>query len=91
MHIGDFVRTLYEDELQNAAARRENLRLMQGEDLPVGICDDHELHLAAHRRAALDYAYETLRRKSPEKAKALEAHIAAHTEKINEAKENKNA
>lgn len=91
MHIGDFVRTLYEDELQNAAARRENLRLMQGEALPVGICDDHELHLAAHRRAALDYAYETLRRKSPAKAKALEAHIAAHTEKINEAKENENA
>ena len=44
-----------------------------------------------YRRAALDYAYETLRRKSPAKAKALEAHIAAHTEKINEAKENENA
>ena len=91
MHIGDFVRTLYEDELQNAAARRENLRLMQGEALPVGICDDHELHLAAHRRAALDYAYDKLRRKNPAAAQALEAHIALHTEKLNLAKEKQNA
>ena len=91
MHIGDFVRTLYEDELQNAAARRENMHLMKGESLPVGICDDHELHLAAHRRAALDYAYDKLRRRDPAAARALEAHIAAHTEKLNLAKEKQNA
>ena len=91
MHIGDFVRTLYEDELQNAAARRENMRLMKGESLPVGICDDHELHLAAHRRAALDYAYDKLRQRDPAAARALEAHIAAHTEKLNLAKEKQNA
>lgn len=91
MHIGDFVRTLGEDDLQNAAARRENNRLMRGEALPLGVCDDHELHLAAHRRAALDYAYDKLRRKDPEKARALETHIALHAEKIKEAKETNHA
>lgn len=91
MHIGDFVRTLDEDELQNAAARRENNRLMRGETILLGICDDHIQHIAVHRRAALDYAYDKLRRKNPEKARALEAHIALHAEKIKEAKENKNA
>ena len=73
------------------ATNLENLRLMKGEALPVGICDDHELHLAAHRRAALDYAYDKLRRKNPAAAQALEAHIALHTEKLNLAKEKQNA
>ena len=48
-------------------------------------------HPLAHRRAALDYAYDKLRRKDPEKARALETHIALHAEKIKEAKETNHA
>ena len=94
MHIGDFLRTLDEDERGEAAARRENRLLLAGTPVDIGICDDDELHLELHRRAALDYDYEKLRKASPASAAALEMHIAAHLarmEKQNERKESADA
>ena len=79
MHIGDFVKTLYEDDLQSAAARRENGMLLSGAFLEVAPYDDHEIHIAEHRRAALEYAYTKLRRENSARAAALEEHIRAHT------------
>ena len=78
MHVGDFLRTLYEDELQSAAARRENGELLRGKALEVFPYDDHELHISEHRRAALEYSYYKTRKASPARAAALAAHIAAH-------------
>lgn len=68
MHIGDFVRTLYEDDLQSAAARRENGELLAGVRVATGACDDHEIHLAEHRRAALEYSYSKMKRSDPVRA-----------------------
>ena len=81
MHLGDFMRTLGEDELQSAAARRENDELLCGKSLDVSSFDDHELHIAEHRRAALEHSYFILKREDPKKAAALEMHIAAHEKK----------
>lgn len=78
MHVGDFVRTIYEDELQSAAARRENRALLRGESLDIAPYDDHEIHVAEHRRAALEYGYSKTRREDPVRAAALEKHIEAH-------------
>ena len=78
MHVGDFLRSVYEDELQSAAARRENGELLRGKALAVCPYDDHELHIAEHRRAALEYSYYKSRQAAPSLAAALEEHIAAH-------------
>ncbi|MBR5538428.1 MAG: hypothetical protein IKU61_00865 [Clostridia bacterium] len=78
MHIGDFVRTLYEDDMQSASARRENGMLLRGERTDTAPYDDHELHISEHRRAALEYGYSKLRKENPLRAAALEEHIAAH-------------
>ena len=81
MHIGDFVRTLYEDDLQSAAARRENGELLRGKRVSVTPYDDHEIHIAEHRRAAMDYGYYKVCGASPRRAEALAAHIAEHEQK----------
>ena len=78
MHIGDFVRTLYEDDMQSAAARRENCSLLLGSPLETAPYDDHEIHIAEHRRAALEYGHSKTRREDPLRAAALENHIEAH-------------
>ena len=78
MHVGDFIRTLDEDDLQSAAARRENGELLRGSALPVSPYDDHEIHLTEHRRAALEYGYAKMRAASPSQAAALENHIEQH-------------
>ena len=88
MHIGDFVRTLYEDDLQSAAARRENGELLSGAPLATGACDDHEIHIAEHRRAALEYSYYKMKQRDPRRAQALEDHIAEHVKIFKEKKEN---
>lgn len=76
MHLGDCLKNLYEDDLQSAAARRENIELLRGVSVPVSAYDDHELHISEHRRAALDYTYRKNLRK--ENALALDMHIAEH-------------
>ena len=88
MHVGDFLRTLYEDDLQSAAARRENGELLRGKPLAVTAFDDHELHIGEHRRAALEYGRYSACRGENGKAAALEAHIAAHMQASNEKKGN---
>ncbi len=80
MKLGDFMRNLYEDDLQSAAARRENGELMRGKEVEVCSFDDHEVHIAEHRRAALDYSYYKLRHSNPVLAKVLQRHIALHEE-----------
>lgn len=80
LRLGDFLRNLYEDDLQSAAARRENSELLHGNEIPISKFDDHELHIAEHRRAALEYSYFKLRSTNPERAAVLERHIAAHEE-----------
>lgn len=81
MHLGDFMKNLYEDDLQSAAARRENAELLRGKTLSVCTYDDHELHIAEHRRAALDYAYRKRCRENSSIASALDFHIAEHEQK----------
>ncbi len=81
LRLGDFMRNLYEDDLQSAAARRENMELAAGNAAAVSSFDDHELHIAEHRRAALEYSYYKLRRENPVRAAALENHIREHEEK----------
>ena len=78
MHLGDFMKNLYEDDLQSASARRENIGLLGGEVMPVSTYDDHELHIAEHRRAALDYSYRKDCRKNKTRSAALDMHIAEH-------------
>ncbi|MBE6680070.1 MAG: hypothetical protein E7598_06070 [Ruminococcaceae bacterium] len=81
LRLGDFMRNLYEDDLQSAAARRENMELVEGNAVEVSSFDDHELHIAEHRRAALEYSYYKLRRDDPIRAAVLENHIKEHEEK----------
>lgn len=81
LRLGDFMRNLYEDDLQSAAARRENMALTAGDYVEVSSFDDHELHIAEHRRAALEYSYFKLRCDNPARAAALENHIREHEEK----------
>ncbi len=81
MHLGDFIKNLYEDDLQSAAARRENGELFNGEAVSVSVYDDHELHIAEHRRAALDYSYRKRMRENSTCAAALDKHIAEHEQK----------
>lgn len=81
MHLGDFLKNLYEDDLQSAAARRENSELLRGIPLEVSSYDDHELHIAEHRRAALDYTYKKLCREHSAATSALDMHIAEHEKK----------
>ncbi len=87
MHVGDFVRTLYEDDLQSAAARRENGELLLGTAVAVNEFDDHEIHIAEHRRAALEYGYAKMRAEAPERAAALEKHIAEHRKGVSNGNE----
>jgi len=84
MHVGDFVRTLYEDDLQSAAARRENGELLAGKKIATSPYDDHEIHIAEHRRAALEYSYYKACSSSPARAAALAEHIEEHRKKGNE-------
>ena len=81
MHLGDFIRNLYEDDLQSAAARRENIELLSGKALPVSTYDDHELHISEHRRAALDYSYRKNCRANGRISAALDDHIAEHEQR----------
>ena len=81
MHLGDFLKNLYEDDLQSAAARRENIDLLGGNEVYISAYDDHELHIAEHRRAALDYSYRKRCRSDARIALALDRHIAEHEQK----------
>lgn len=81
MHLGDFMKNIYEDDLQSAAARRENGELLCGRVVTVSAFDDHELHISEHRRAALEYSYYKLRKSDPALAAVLENHIKEHEEK----------
>ena len=66
------------DELQIAAAERENAALSLGKSPTVGIFDDHELHAEAHKKHLLQARFSYLREQQPSLCEAFERHIAEH-------------
>lgn len=66
------------DELQIAAAERENAALTLGKEPTVGLFDDHELHIEAHKKFLLQARFAYLREKHPAICAAFEKHIFAH-------------
>jgi hypothetical protein len=72
---GDFADV---QELQVAAAERENAALVLGELPTLGLFDDHELHADTHLRFLLQARFAYLRKEKPQLARAFEAHLLAH-------------
>ena len=66
------------DELQIAAADRENAALTVGKAPTVGLFDDHELHAEAHKKFLLQARFSYLREKEPLLCAAFERHIFEH-------------
>lgn len=66
------------DELQMQAAERENGALTLGTLPEVGLFDDHELHIEAHKKFILQARFAYLRRENPAAAAAMEKHIFTH-------------
>ncbi|MBQ8859700.1 MAG: hypothetical protein IJ012_07955, partial [Clostridia bacterium] len=66
------------DELQIAAAERENAALSLGKLPSVSLFDDHELHAEAHKKHLLQARFAFLREKEPTLCEAFERHIVEH-------------
>ena len=66
------------DDLQIAAAERENAALAIGTVPTVGLFDDHELHAEAHKKHLLQARFSLMREKDPALCEAFERHIAEH-------------
>lgn len=66
------------DELQIAAADRENAALTLGILPKIGLFDDHELHVEAHKKYLLQARFSCLREKEPALCEAFERHMAEH-------------
>ena len=78
MKIGDYSDLLGLDELQIAAAERENAALACGQAPTISPFDDHALHAETHKRLLLQARFACIRRKNPRLADAFERHIFDH-------------
>jgi hypothetical protein len=78
MKIGNLADMVTEDDLQRKNAQRENTYFGAGSLPAVDELDDHEIHVAEHRRFALGMQFRLLEKKSPEYAAALRTHIKDH-------------
>lgn len=78
LKIGNLSDMVTEDDLQRKNAQRENTYFGVGSVPKVDELDDHEIHVAEHRRFALGMQFRLLEKKSPEYAAALRAHIKDH-------------
>lgn len=82
LKVGSFGGELSENELQNQAARRENSYFEAGIIPEISQYDDHEVHLAQHRKYVIQEAYFIKRRKMPELAAKFDEHIRQHAEAL---------
>lgn len=78
MKLGDYSDLMGLDELQIAAAERENAALRCGKEPSCALFDDHELHAETHKRYLLQARFAYLREKQPKLAEKFEQHIAEH-------------
>lgn len=67
---------LYEEmQLDTRQAQRENLRMANGEQIPVNNWDEHAIHILEHNNYRKKQEYETL---DPEIQTLFEAHVQEH-------------
>ncbi len=78
MHAGGGVDFSSVDDLQLLAAERENATVSLGRVPTLGVFDDHELHIEAHKKFLLQARYACLKEKMPAVTEGFEAHIFAH-------------
>ncbi len=83
LRLGAYGAIMSENELQLTNARRENNLLASGSVPELDIYDDDELHIAEHKRFALQMRFKLLRKKEPVLAHAFDEHIAAHAQRRN--------
>lgn len=79
MRIGDTDDVMGLDDMQRKNAQRENTLLECGSLPKVDEqLDDHEIHLATHKRYALSMRFRLMERNSPEYAAAFREHMMIH-------------
>ena len=78
MKVGNFTDLMGIDELQIQAAQRENVFFENGVIPEISDFDDHEVHIEEHLRYVLQMDFQLLKKKKPEFASALEAHLSMH-------------
>ena len=89
LRLGAYGTLMSENELQLKGARRENDMLCAGRVPELDLYDDDELHIAEHKRFALQMRFKLLRKKDPELARAFDEHIREHTKRAAEAAKEK--
>ena len=78
MKCGNYSDIMSIDQLQIQAAQRENVFFENGVIPEISDFDDHEVHIEEHLRYVLQMDFQLLRKKKPEFASALEAHLSMH-------------
>lgn len=76
--VGNFIDLVGIDELHIQAAQRENAFFEEGVIPEISDFDDHEVHIEEHLRYVLQMDFQLLKKKKPEYASALEAHLSMH-------------
>lgn len=89
LRLGAYGTLMSENELQLKGARRENDMLCAGRVPELDLYDDDELHIAEHKRFALQMRFKLLRKKDPELARAFDEHIREHIKRAAEAAKEK--
>ena len=82
MKCGNYSEIMSIDELQIQAAQRENVFFENGVVPKVSEFDEHEIHIEEHLRYILQMDFQLLKKRKPEYAQALEAHLKQHKETI---------
>ena len=78
MKCGNYSDIMSIDQLQIQAAQRENVFFENGVIPEISDFDDHEVHIEEHLRYVLQMDFQLLKKKKPEFASALEAHLSMH-------------
>ena len=78
MKCGNYTELMSIDQLQIQAAQRENVFFENGVIPEISDFDDHEVHIEEHLRYVLQIDFQLLKKKKPEFASALEAHLSMH-------------
>lgn len=82
MRLTPFTQMMTANDQQKANARRENDYLGAGVIPEIYEYDDDSVHIAEHKRYALQYKYKRFRERSPSLCEAFDKHIKDHEARI---------
>lgn len=78
LELGTDEGVLQDEALDRQNARRENVMMLQGIDLPINPWDNDEVHIDEHRRSQKQPKHQKLATMDPALVQREEAHIAQH-------------